>query len=112
MNIEATIATAVISCIVSFFLGGTLTGLTSRLKGAAKHEKALQKAVSNILRDKIIEQHEKYTARGYCPIYAKQSATSNYEAYHELGGNGTCTKLYEDIMALPEALKDDNERRH
>ena len=49
-----------------------------------------------------IEYHDKYTERGFCPIYAKEADRRSYEAYHALGGNGVITKLYNDIMALPE----------
>ena len=58
--------------------------------------------MQSLLRNQIIEYHDKYTAKGFCPIYAKEAARRCYEAYHALGGNGVITKLYNDIMALPE----------
>lgn len=97
-----TVITAIISCCVSFFLGGALTFMVAKLKGAVKREKALQDGMQSLLRDKLIEFHDKYTERGYCPIYVKESARRSYEAYHELGGNGVITKLFNDIMSLPE----------
>ena len=97
------IVSAIISCAVSFFVGGTLTFLVAKIKGLAKREKALGEGVQSLLRSQLIEYHDKYTERGYCPIYAKEAATRSYEAYHELGGNGVITKLYSDIMALPES---------
>ena len=54
-----------------------------------------------LLRLEIIRAHEKYTDRKYCPIYARESITKAYDAYHALGGNGTITELYNQIMALP-----------
>ena len=39
--------------------------------------------------------------RGEIPIYAQENVQAMYEAYHELGGNGTVTKLVREIMALP-----------
>lgn len=100
------IVTAIISCCVSFFLGGVLTFLVARVKGLFNREKALTDGVRSLLRNKIIEYHEKYTRQGFCPIYAKEAARSNYEAYHALGGNGVITKLFNDIMALPESKKE------
>ncbi len=97
------VITAIISCCVSF-LGGALTFLVAKMKGLFKREKALGDGVQALLRNQLIEYHDKYTERGYCPIYAKESAKKSYEAYHELGGNGLITKLYNDIMALPEEL--------
>ena len=40
-------------------------------------------------------------AQGWCTLEDKEYAERTYIAYHELGGNGTGTVLYEDIMALP-----------
>ena len=107
MNFYVTIITSVISCIVSFLLGGGLAYLSQRSKGVFKREKALQEGVKSLLRSKLIDYHDKYVERGYCPIYVKEAARRSYEAYHELGGNGVVTKLFEDLMALPETDKDE-----
>ena len=45
--------------------------------------------------------YEKYTERGYCPIYAREPLTRVYEAYHGMGGNGTGTDFYKKTIALP-----------
>ena len=107
MSVTATVITAIISCCVSFFLGGILTFVTARLKGVRKREKALQDGVESLLRSQLIEYHDKYTDRGFCPIYAKEAARRSYEAYHALGGNGVITSLYEEIMELPVGPKAD-----
>ncbi len=100
------VISAIISCTVSFFVGGLLTFLVAKMKVIAKREKALGEGVQSLLRSQLIEYHDKYTERGYCPVYAKEAATRSYEAYHELGGNGVITKLYNDIMALPESKEE------
>lgn len=106
MNVLATILTSVISCLVSFLLGGVLAFFAARFKGSIKRERAMQEGVMCLLRGKLIDYHEKYTERGYCPLYVKESARRGYEAYHALGGNGIVTKLYEDLMSLPETEKE------
>lgn len=62
-----------------------------------------------LLRAEIIRSHEKYIDRGYCPLYVKESLTREYQAYHNLGGNDVATALYEQMMALPNERKDENE---
>ena len=57
--------------------------------------------VKSLLRSEIIRNDEKYTDRGYCPIYAREPLSHVYEAYHALGGNSTATDLYKKTMALP-----------
>lgn len=108
MDITAAIVTSIVSCVVSFCLGGVLAMLGAKWKGLFKREKAVQEGVKSLLRNQIIEYHEKYEEKGYCPIYVKESARRSYEAYHELGGNGVVTKLYEDVMALPETDREDD----
>lgn len=58
--------------------------------------------VQCLLRAEIIRCHDKYTARKYCPVYAKESLNRAYTAYHNLGGNDIATALYDDCMELPE----------
>lgn len=102
MNLFVTVITSVVSCLVSFFLGGGLTFLASKYRGGLKREKSLEEGVKCLLRSKLIDDHDKYVERGFCPIYVKESARRSYEAYHSLGGNGVITKLFQDLMSLPE----------
>lgn len=97
-----TIITCIISWTVSFVLGGIATYAIAKYKLVIKRQQALSDGVQSLLRNQLIEYHDKYTERGFCPIYAKEAARRSYEAYHALGGNGVITKLYNDIMALPE----------
>ena len=55
------------------------------------------------LRAEIIRAHEKYSQKRFCPIYAKESLTRAYNAYHALGGNDVATDLYRQCMELPES---------
>ena len=57
-----------------------------------------------LLRAEIIRAHEKYTAQGYCPIYAKESLRRVYTAYHNLGGNDIATALYNECLNLTDNL--------
>jgi len=47
-----------------------------------------------------------YLDLGYMPGYLKETLHTMYKFYHSHGGNGTGTKMYEDMMTLPhEPLK-------
>ena len=39
--------------------------------------------------------------KGYIPIYAMENVLESYNAYHSLGGNGTITKMVEELKQLP-----------
>ena len=71
------------------------------VRGYKKHLSAFTDGVKSLLRSEIIRNYEKYTDRGYCPIYAREPLSHVYEAYHALGGNSTATDLYKKTMALP-----------
>lgn len=103
MNLTAELITSLVSCAVSSGLGGALTYLIAKWKKNSKRTQALEEGVKSLLRNNLIDSHDRYTSRGYCPIYAKESVRHCYDSYHALGGNGVVTKLYEDIMELPEA---------
>lgn len=98
MDVAATIITAIISTTV----GVVVTSIVGYLRSGRAKNKAVQDGLQCLLRAEIIRQHEKYTERNYCPIYAKDALRRAYEAYHSLGGNGVVTDLYNDIIDLPE----------
>lgn len=78
-----------------------------RVKSA--DEQNIENGLQCLLRAEIIRSHDKYMARCYCPIYAKENLTRAYNAYKALGGNDVATDLYHQCMSLPNELKDGNE---
>lgn len=71
---------------------------------AAEHKKSedIAAGVQALLRESIVTNYNRYSERGYCPIYAKESVKRAYQSYHELGGNDVATTLYNKLLALPE----------
>ena len=100
------IITSIVVWAITGALGALVTYLGMRYKKVLKENSALKNGMQSLLRNNIIDAHDKYTKKRYCPIYAKESLTKTYEAYHALGGNGVITKLYNDIMALPETAEE------
>lgn len=92
------VLTALVSTIAGAIAGAFIKG--AKLK--RKENKAIKGGLQSILRGEIIKQHEKYMEREYCPVYAKDALSKQYESYHELGGNGVITELYHEIIELPE----------
>lgn len=81
--------------------------LAKRLKSDKAENEAVKEGVKALLADRLIQLHNLYTDRGYCPIYAKQNAESLYKAYHDLGGNGTMTDLYNRVLAMQTEKKEE-----
>ena len=88
----------VLAWMVPFVLGGVVGSLTLWLTVL----RSVRDGVQCLLRAEIIRQNEKWTASGYCPIYAKQALARAYNVYHALKGNDVATQLYKETMDLPE----------
>ena len=96
-----------ISWLIPFLCGGAVTFAGTMLIKL----KAIKNGLQCLLRAEIIRSYDKYTERGYCPLYAKEALTRAYKAYHALGGNDVATELYHDIMELPtEPHKEQTEK--
>jgi hypothetical protein len=79
--------------------------LSSKVHKQLCDSKSVKDGTQALLRNEIIKEYDKYIERGYIPIYAKENVTSMYEAYHALGGNGTITKLMDELKELPTKKK-------
>lgn len=87
---------------VSFWIDNQWNGRDGEadVQSALKN-KAIDKGVEALLRNGIVQTYNKWSERGYCPIYARENATRMYEPYHILGGNDVATDLIEDLKGLP-----------
>ena len=77
------------------------------MKTEQEKNKAIADGVQSLLRESIVENFNKYTDRGYCPIYAKESIKKVYNSYHKLGGNDVATELYNKLLAMPEEKQEE-----
>lgn len=57
-------------------------------------------ALREILGDMLDKEHARLVAQGYATPDEKRRFERKYNAYHALGGNGTRTALYKDVMAM------------
>ena len=76
---------------------------TERIQAERQQKKdidASNRGTMLLLRVQLIEYHEKYMQRGEIPSYAFENFCEMYKAYHELGGNGMVTKMFEEIKEL------------
>ena len=96
--------------ISTYWLGFVFTGAISVFgfifRWMFAQFKALKLGLQAILRDRIISQYNSHMDKQYIPIYALENVTAMYKEYHALGGNGTITKLYEELLELPHRKED------
>lgn len=88
------IVTTVLAAIVSY--------LAARIKYTAKEDVAMKSGMRSMLRRELKIMHRQHVINGSpVSIDDKDEATEIYTAYHDLGGNGTGTRIYNEIMELP-----------
>lgn len=97
---------------VEWLFAGLLALLTygyqrmdKRLKEEREKNAALIKGVQALLRGTIVADYNKYSEKGFMPIYAKESLKRAYEAYSALGGNDVASELYNKMLKMPEEKK-------
>ena len=75
--------------------------LSKALKKEKDEHKALRDGMRSLLKRNIIADCEDALSEGYCPTTTKDTIQDMYKSYHALGGNGTVTKLVDQLMDLP-----------
>lgn len=80
------------------------------LKSQKRDRDANSKGTMLLLKVQLIEYHDKYMSLGSIPSYAYENFLEMYESYHELGGNGMVTKMYDEINHLHLKNKNSEEK--
>lgn len=62
--------------------------------------RALKLGMQAMMRDRIVQAYYQYYDRGWITLHGLENVERLYSEYHHLGGNGTVTKLVEDLREL------------
>ena len=81
----------------------------SRLKENNRKTESVQLGVQALLRSKMIDEYNKWSERGYAPIYARENFQNMYNQYHNLGMNGVMDDLLEKFKELPTQKHEEGE---
>lgn len=63
--------------------------------------KAIKLGLQALLRAQLIGDYNKWSERGYAPIYARENFENCWKQYHSLGVNGVMDDIHERFMELP-----------
>ena len=80
--------------------------IVALVRWASINIKSVKLGVQALLRAQMINDYNKYSAKGYAPIYAKDGFESCWQQYHNLGANGVMDDLHAKFMALPNKSED------
>ena len=82
-------------------LGIGYKSLANRLKSERKKNQAIEDGLRDLLRIQILDNYERCAAAGNTiSVSRKDAIDSAYKSYHALGGNGTITRVHEEIMGM------------
>ena len=87
--------------IIVAVLGLLIRKVNSRVKETIKKSEATELGIQALLRDRMIDNYDKYSEKGYAPIYVRESFENCYQQYHTLGANGVMTDIHDKFKALP-----------
>lgn len=95
---------------VSFVARKVYKNINKRLEDEKKRNEAIENGMRDMLRLTILDNYERCMSDGYISVSRKDALDSAYKSYHELGGNGTITKVHEEIMDMP-ILKEKEQKK-
>lgn len=86
---------------VPALIAGGFKYLYSSLKKNTADTEAVKIGIQALLRSQMIADYNKWTDRGYAPIYARDNFENCWKQYHALGVNGVIDDLHEKFLELP-----------
>lgn len=96
-----TFVTAIISSLASALVASIIASSKSRIKKEKEIMNALCSGLRALLWQQLNEIHKEAVFTNGLTPDERRNLDNIYEAYHEIGGNGTGTRIYEEAMKQP-----------
>lgn len=93
---------------LEFFFSGVLALLGAgyrKLNLKLKEQGKMKEGTLAILHDRLYQVCRFYIHQGWIDVESMKNVEYLYDSYHDLGGNGTGTELYNRVNSLP--IKED-----
>lgn len=81
--------------------------ITKVYENSSKKDTIERAALRMLLHDRLYQGCRYYIREGKIDVDGLENMTGIYKSYHNLGGNGTGTALYERVSKLPIAEDND-----
>lgn len=72
--------------------------------------KAIKLGLQALLRAQLISDWNKWSEKGYAPIYARENFQNCWLQYHSLGANGVMDNIHERFFELPTEPPENTEK--
>ena len=91
---------------------GVPTIVLALLKIVFAQIKGVKLGVQALLRAQMIHDYNKWSERGYAPIYARENFQNCWKQYHALGANGVMDDIHNKFLLLPIEPPNKKEDKH
>ena len=85
---------------LQWLFGLIATGLIVLCRQLRKRQRATEMGIQALLRDRLVVAYYHYKEKEYITLHGLEAIESMYQEYHNLGGNGTVTKLVNDMRKM------------
>ena len=75
--------------------------MLNQIKQNRKDTEAVKLGLQALLRSQMISDYNKYSEKGFAPVYARENFENCWKQYHSLGANGVMDDLHEKFLDLP-----------
>lgn len=75
--------------------------MLNQIKQNRRDTEAVKLGLQALLRSQMISDYNKYSEKGFAPVYARDNFENCWKQYHSLGANGVMDDLHEKFLDLP-----------
>lgn len=75
--------------------------MLNQIKQNRKDTEAVKLGLQALLRSQMISDYNKYSEKGFAPVYARDNFENCWKRYHSLGANGVMDDLHEKFLDFP-----------
>ena len=74
--------------------------MLNQIKQNRKDTEAVKLSLQALLRSQMISDYNKYSEKGFAPVYARDNFENCWKQYHSLGVNGVMDDLHRKFLEL------------
>lgn len=95
-----------ILCLIGVPSIATVIGwIYTKFKKNEEETNAVKLGIQALLRSQMIADYNRWSDKGYVPIYARENFENCWRQYHELGANGVMNDIHKKFINLPTSPK-------
>ena len=105
MEIFLMLLQAVVTLIVGY-VGIKLKKREAEKEKEREESEAIKNGIRAVLRDRILQAYNHFSRIGKIQIEELENISNMYIAYHNLGGNGVVTSVYNKVLQIPHEIRE------